>query len=157
MVARKCALGIHRGNCSNLFRHGAKFVTQLRGVGFQCCNNARVHQLAAVALGRAMTFGKHGKQAARTPAQLLDANQLVVYTAVAARTQLCFCRHHRGVQRRQLGAQTALGFFASQLVGCKVLQARREALNFATSQEHLQRTHLGNQCTVTTRCIGLSF
>ena len=104
-----------------------------------------------------MTFGKHCKQAARTPAQLLDANQLVVYTAVAACTQLCFCRHHRGVQRRQLGAQTALGFFASQLVGCKVLQARREALNFATSQEHLQRTHLGNQCTVTTRRIGLSF
>jgi hypothetical protein len=86
VIARKCSFGIHRGNCSNLFRHCAKFVTQLRGVGFQCCNNARVHQLSAVALGRAMTLGKHGKQAARTSAQLLDANQLVVYTAVAART-----------------------------------------------------------------------
>ena len=112
--------------------------------------------MATIALGRAMTFGKHSKQAACTPAQLLDANQLVVNARIATGRQLRFGRHHRGIQRRQLGAQTAFGFFASQLVVCQVLQARRKTLNFATGQKHLQRTHLGDQRTMASRGVGLS-
>ena len=136
--------------------HLGEVLAQLRALGLERGNDAGVHQLPAIALDGATTLGEHGEQSLGTAAQLFDAHEFVVHAGVSACGQLRFGCHHGGIQARQLGAQRALGLFTRELVARQVRESRLEARDLATGEIRLQRTHFGDQRTVTTRGICLT-
>ena len=149
-------VGIDACDRCELLVHLGEVLAQLRALGLERGNDAGVHQLPAIALDGATTLGEHGEQSLGATAQLFDAHEFVVHAGVSACGQLCFGCHHGGIQARQLGAQRALGLFTRKFVARQVRESRLEARDLATGEIGLQRTHLGDQRTVTTRGICLA-
>ncbi len=127
------------------------------GFAFQLCLDTGVHHLAAFTLHRATTLGQHLHQSAGTTAEVLHSHQFVVDGAVTACRQICLVRHHRSIQRRQSGTQFVLCCVTCRLLLGECLQACLQATNLATSNMQSQGAQLGDECTVSTCGIGLTF
>ena len=77
--------------------------SQIVGVGLEAGDDARVHQLTAIALHRTTALDEHRGDAACTLAQLLDAHHLVGEIEVAAGGQLGLGGHHGRRRAQRVG------------------------------------------------------